>query len=199
MTSGTLRILLAGVVAALIAFASSAQTANAALTTCNSSSNRPFAPWGDHSPYALAPNGDFEAGASGWSLSGARVVAGNNTHTSGSYSLSLPSGASAKSPAACVKLGDPASRFFLRSTSGTGKVRVDVVYKTLLGLPMTSTLGYATASGKWHPGPKFTHELENILATLNLSGLHASLQFKFTAISGSFQVDDLYVDPLFTI
>src|SRR5687768_6368874 len=37
----------------------------------------PFAPWGDHAPYKLAPGGDFE-GAHGWQLTGgAKVVSGS--------------------------------------------------------------------------------------------------------------------------
>ncbi|MEA2144322.1 MAG: hypothetical protein QOI64_2752, partial [Solirubrobacteraceae bacterium] len=38
-----------------------------------------FAPWQDFADYFLAPNGDFEAGASSWQLSGgASAVEGNN-------------------------------------------------------------------------------------------------------------------------
>jgi hypothetical protein len=157
---------------------------------------------GDNSPYTLAPNGGLEGGATGWSLSGgAKVGPGNNSLRSGAYSLSLPSGSSATSPAACVKLADSASRFFLRNASGTGKVRVDITYRTVLGLlPVTTNLGYATAGGQWQPSPKYGHILGNVLGTLALnSDLAASIRFKFTAVGGSFQVDDLFVDPLITI
>ena len=66
---------------------------------------------------------------------GRPVIPQSNTLRRGAYSLSLPSGSSATSPAACVKLADPASRFFLRSTGASdGKLRVDVTYKSLLGL-----------------------------------------------------------------
>jgi hypothetical protein len=42
--------------------------------------------------------------------------------------------------------------------------------------------------------------LANILGTLALnSNLSASLRFRFTAQRGSFQIDDLYVDPLIQI
>lgn len=199
---GTMRLVLATFVVAIAAAAGTTQSASAGVLSCNDSAERPFAAWGDSSPYTLAPNGSFEYGSMGWSLNnGARVVAGGNTWRSSSYSLSLPSGASATSPTACVKIADPASRFFLRNTSGSGKVRVDVQYKTLLGLlPVTANLGYATAGSEWQPGPKYDHVLANILGTLGLnSGLSASLRFKFTAVGGSFQVDDLFVDPLIQI
>lgn len=199
---GIMRLFLAGVLVALAAGAGSAKSANAGLLTCNDSPEQPFAAWGDNAKYTLAPNGSLEAGSQGWSLSGgARVIPSNNTLRPGSYSLSLPSGASALSPSACVKLADPSSRFFLRSASGTGKVRVDIQYRTVLGLlPVTTNLGYATAGSKWQPGPKFGHLLDNVLGTLALNGnLSASIRFKFTAVSGSYEVDDLFVDPLVQI
>ena len=200
---GTLRLVLVGVVVGLAALAGSAKPANAGALTCNDKTEKPFAAWGDGANYALAPNGSLESGSYGWSLSGgARVIAANNALRPGSYSLSLPTGASALSPAACVKLADPASRFFMRAPAGTGKLRVDVQYKTLLGLStVTSNLGYATAGQKWQPGPKYSHELENILGALAVNGnlLSAELRFKFTAVSGSFEVDDLFVDPLVQI
>ena len=200
---GVLRLVLVGVVVGLAALAGSAKPASAGLLTCNDDVEKPFAPWGDGANYTLAPNGSLESGSYGWSLSGgARVIPSNNSLLPGSYSLSLPSGASALSPAACVKLADPASRFCMRAPAGSGKLRVDVQYKTLLGLfTTTSNLGYATAGQKWQPGPKYAHELQNILGALALNGnlLSAQLRFKFTAMGGSFEVDDLFVDPLVQI
>jgi hypothetical protein len=197
---GIMRLVLASAVVAVAAVAGSAQPAKAGLLTCGTSAEKPFAAWGDSANYTLAPNGSLEYGSYGWSLSGgARVIPSNNALRPGKYSLSLPSGALALSPAACVKLADPASRFFLRAPAGTGKLRVDIQYKTLLGLfTTTSNLGYATAGQNWQPGPKYSHVLANILGALALNNnlLSASIRFKFTAVSGSFEVDDLFVDPL---
>jgi hypothetical protein len=200
---GIMRLVLVGVVAALAAGASSGR-AEAGLLSCTNSSLQPFAPWGDYSPYTLAPNGSFDLGTTGWSLSGgARVVADGNPYLSKSKSLVLPAGASATSPTACVKVLDPASRFFLRNAGSTsaGTLKVEIQYKTLLGLlPITSTLGTISADGRWQPSPKYGTVLANILGTLGLNkNLSASLRFKFTARSGSFQVDDLLVDPLLQI
>lgn len=186
------------------AFGSTAAPASAGLLTCMDDVERPFSPWGDSAKYTLAPNGALEDGSEGWSLSGARVVAGNNVYRAGKYSLSLPSGSSATSPAACVRLADPASRFFVRNTgSSSGRLRVDVVYRSLLGLfTVTSNLGYVEAGGSWQPSPRYDHALANVLATLSLnSNLSAQLRFKFTPVGtgASFQVDDLFVDPLITI
>jgi hypothetical protein len=198
-----LRFVAVAVVVGVAALTAAAKPASAGLLTCNASSERPFAAWGDYSPYTLAPNGSFEQGSQGWSLSGARVVSGGNSFRSGNYSLSLPAGSSATSPSACVKLADPASRFFVRNTgSEDGRLKVEVTYKTLLGLfTFSSTLGYVEADGSWQPSPKYGHTLQNVLATLSLNGLSAQLRFRFTPVGrgASFQVDDLFVDPLVQI
>jgi hypothetical protein len=196
---GIMRLVLVGVVAALAAAASSGR-AEAGLLSCGDSNLQPFAPWGDYSPYTLAPNGSFDLGTTGWSLSGgARLVADGNPYASKSQSLVLPAGSSATSPAACVKVADPAFRFFLRNAGTTGgSLKVEITYKTLLGLlPVTATLGTISADGTWQPSPKYGTVLANILGTLGLNkNLSASLRFKFTARSGSFQIDDLFVDPI---
>ena len=58
------------------------------------------------------------------------------------------------------------------------------------------------ANGSWQPSPKYGHVLMNILGTLGLnSNLSAQLRFRFTPTGrgASFEIDDLYVDPLLTI
>jgi hypothetical protein len=184
--------------------ATSVDGARAGVLSCADNPERVFAPWGDNSLYTLAPNGSFEDGSAGWSLSGARVIPQSNNLRRGSYSLSLPSGSSATSPAACVKLADPASRFFVRNTgSSDGRLKVEVTCRTLLGLfTFSSTLGYVEAGGTWQPSPKYGHVLMNVLGTLGLNRtLSAQLRFRFTPTGGgaSFEIDDLFVDPLLTI
>jgi hypothetical protein len=195
-----MRLVLVGVVAVGAALGGgSTERAQAGITTCMESTEKAFAEWGDDSNYTLAPNGSFEEGSTGWSLSGgARVVGRNNDLRPGSRSLALPQGASATSPAACVKLGDPASRFFLRNASGSGKVKVEITYRTVLGLfTVTTKLGETGAGPGWQPSPKYGHLLDNVLGTLALNGdLSASIQFRFTASGGNFEIDDLFVDPL---
>jgi len=201
----SLRLVGVMAVLALGAGAASAESAEAGLLSCMDNPEKVFAPWGDNAQYTLAPNGSLEGGSSGWSLSGARVIPQSNTLRGGKYSLSLPSGSSATSPAACVKLLDPASRFFLRNTGASdGKLRVDVTYKSLLGLlTMSATLGYVQADGSWQPSPKYAHALQNVLGALALNRnlLSAQLRFRFTPVGrgASFEIDDLYVDPLLTI
>ena len=81
----------------------------------------PFGAWGDLADYALAPGGDFESGAAGWTLTGgAAVEAGNQPFdigAPGASSLALPQGASALSDSMCVDETYTSFRLFAR-TSG---------------------------------------------------------------------------------
>src|SRR5947208_10755493 len=48
---------------------------------CPSATSTPFTTWKDYANYAFAPDGGFESGGSGWSLSGgARAVSGNESY-----------------------------------------------------------------------------------------------------------------------
>src|SRR5689334_2937693 len=67
--------------------------------------------------YAAAPDGGFENGASGWTLTGsAHVVTGNEpwmvAGPGQSHSLSLPAGSSATSPPMCIGLLSDGMRLF---------------------------------------------------------------------------------------
>ncbi len=88
--------------------------------------------------------------SSGWTLTGgARLVRGSEpfaaTGTLGAWSLSLPAGSSAVSPATCVDAAYPTFRFF---TSGTGLLAATAVYGNL-ALPA----GVAVVTGGWTPSP----------------------------------------------
>jgi hypothetical protein len=158
------------------------------LGPCNSAAvGQPFAPWGDSASYELSPGGDFEGSA--WTLSGgAQIVPGSEpfaaTGTLGSWSLSLPAGASARSPATCVDAAYPSVRMFI---AGTGMVAVEVVYDDL---PIPT--GVAIANGGWQPTP--------VMITADavwgaLSGGTATVSLQVTALTGNPQVDDVFIDP----
>jgi hypothetical protein len=144
-----------------------------------------FAPWGDRAMYRLAPGGDFEPAAQDWTLSGrARVVAGNaDQHVGGAgdaWSLELPAGASATSPATCVGLAEPAFRMF-SSGALTGAVLVQAVYS---GIPVPA--GVATG-GRWSPSLP-------MLTGVGLLGRTFSIRVTNIGL-GTVRVDDVYVDP----
>ena len=174
---------------ALFALAVSAAPASAGvLTDCNNpDSAQAFAPFADPAYYFLAPDGGFENGAAGWSLSGASVVDGNESFDlsgGGEHSLGLSAGDSALSPTVCVGLEHPTFRYVARKTSGglLASLRVSAVFPGGLSVPV----GTVTGSSAWSPSP----------VTLIGANLVAdTVAFRFTAVSGSWQVDDVYVDP----
>jgi hypothetical protein len=174
--------------AGLAAIPAAAQASLINLSACNTSAlSQPFAPWGDNSSYELAPAGDFES--SGWNLShGASIVPGSEpyaaTGTLGQSSLSLPAGSWATSPSTCVDAAYPTVRMFV---GGTGTVAVSVVWN---GIPIPA--GVAVAGGTWTP----TLPMVTQSAVLGaLGGGTAQVSIEVTALTGSPQVDDVFVDP----
>jgi hypothetical protein len=155
---------------------------------------KPFGQFGDARLYTFGTNGGLEAGSAGWSVSGASVVAGNESyyvHSRGdSHSLSLPGGATATTPPLCMGTTSTVVRFFDRSANG-GSVKVQVVMRGLLG-QVVGVLDWTTVKGSssWQPSPSLVN-LDSLLGLLGVS----SIQLKFSALAGTTQVDDVYVDP----
>jgi hypothetical protein len=184
-------ILIAGVIVLVVG---TAPASGGIGLSCPSPTSKPFAPWSDYANYAFLPDGGFEAGASGWSLNGARVVAGNETYfihsASDRYALSIPAGKSATSPGMCISLLSSKMRFVVRGDSGA-KVKVQIIYRGLL----SSVLGILdggtiSAGGSWKPSP----EIGMVGGVLPL--LTTSVQFRFTAVNGTALIDDVYLDPM---
>jgi hypothetical protein len=196
----SLSVAMASACATVALTAFSAAPAGAALVStgaCNEAAlSQPFARWGDTSTYELAPGGDFEGSLSGWTLSGgATRVAGSEpfgaTGSVGSYSLALAAGASAQSPYVCVNASYPTFRFFARNSGLLSTVLVQVVYKTALGT-LALPLGTVALSGQWQPTlPMLTGSVAAGLIT----GGTAQAALRFTALTGSSQIDDVFVDP----
>jgi hypothetical protein len=180
---------------ALTAFAGSAQ---AACSTAGA--KQAFSQWGDQRNYVLAPDGGFEAGAQGWDLDGgAAPVEGNEAFylnsASDDTSLSLPAGSSAGSPPVCMDIGTPSFRMVARNTGDpSSRLRVTASYK-LLGLLRTQTLGTVTNGGQWAPtaSQSTVLTLSTIVGTL----IPSAIEIRVTPLDakGSWQVDDLYIDP----
>src|SRR5688500_14913453 len=105
---------------------------------CNSDhdARRPLSAWIDFNDYALAPGGDFESRASGWTLRGNAAVTGGNQPfdigTGGRASLRLADGASVTSPAMCIDDRYPHFRLFARNNgSAKGIVKAEVLFLNL--------------------------------------------------------------------
>jgi hypothetical protein len=192
------RIAQAAVAAALTTLAL-ASPANAASATsgggpCTGNTSQPFLPWGDANLYTLAPDGDMENG-SGWTLSGgAAFVRGSEpfkaTGKLGSYALSLPTGASAVSPPVCLTINHPTFRFFGKAVQGNGaSLHADALSESPT---QVVGLGVLRGSAAWAPMAPLSTGASSLL--LNPKG-SVQVRLRFTADSGSWQIDDVFVDP----
>jgi hypothetical protein len=169
---------------------------NVLLPVCGSTS-QPFAQFGDYNSYYAVPNHGLENGAAGWSLgSGASVGYGNEPWYVGGFgtrSLVLKPGASAFSPATCISLLDPHIRAFAKSGAADGALRIQVVFYGLTG-NLLGALNVADQNcadfDDWQP----TGEVPSLLAA-PLATSYFRVKFTSLASSGTWQVDDLYVDP----
>jgi hypothetical protein len=185
-----LLVLVAAVAAAIVA----APAGRAALA-CNGSL-QPFAQFGDDNHYFAFANNGFENGANGWKLANAAVASGNEpwfVNGDGSSSLSIGPGGSASSPKVCTALNAPGWRMFAHSTGANGPLYAQVVFYGLLG-NVTGILNVATFQpsgyGSWEPSA----DVPSILS-LPLLTYAAQLRLTSTATTGSWQVDDVFVDP----
>jgi hypothetical protein len=166
------------------------------LPTCGTNS-QPFAQFGDFHSYYAVPNNGLESGSTGWSMGyGASVGYGNEpwfVGGAGTRSLVLKAGASAYSPPACINLLNPHVRAFAKSSGADDSLRAQVIFYGLLG----NTLGVLNAADQdaadftdWGP----TGEVPSLLA-IPLGTAFFRVKFTSLASRGTWQVDDLYVDP----
>jgi hypothetical protein len=154
-----------------------------------------FLPWGDFASYYFAPNGGFESGSTGWSLrGGAGVVTQNNEPWYlagfGSHALQIPAGGVA-SINVCYGLTYPGARFFVSGVNGNATVHVKVVAHSLLGILSVLDGGTFTAGKGWAPSPKISTLFSALASPLGTK----SMELQISVVSGTAQVDDLFVDP----
>lgn len=187
-----------GRVAALTCVAVFAST-GAAFASCQTQPvSTPFAQFGDTSSYFLVPGGSFEGTAAqvGWSLSNAELTAGNEPfHVDGAaddQSLTINGGGSAMSPAFCVDSTMPDLRFFAREVAPGSDLQVQAVFR--LGRHQIVWPLAVVRNGSmdaWAP-------LRQIGLHVGLlpGWVHVPVQLRLAAPdTGSWQVDDVYVDP----
>ncbi len=187
-----------GVAVAVIALAAAAPSALAAKPAPKSGAcaARAFSPvfsaYGDNALYTLAPDGDFEAGAAGWTLSGGASVVGDSSSIQlasalGAKALELAPGASATTPAICVERGFPSFRFVTKSSDG-GILRVQVLFAD----GKSKKTGRIKARSAWG----VTRKLSLAQGRFRVGhGGSADVQLRFTASRGTVRMDDVYVDP----
>jgi hypothetical protein len=168
----------------------------AAAACAGGAETHPFAAFGDQASYVIAPGGTFESGAPGWTLTGAGIVAGNESFAAtGTHSLAIGPGGRAVSPPVCVGAEYPTFRFFARQLAGDSDdtLTASLRWVDLLGITVESPAGAVTPSGSWEPSPIM--RLGNSLP-LWLPGATLDVQLVFTSSGGgSWAIDDAYIDP----
>jgi len=158
---------------------------------------QPFAAWGDVADYTLTPGGDFEGANSNWELDElASIISGNEPFHVGAASdrssLSLSAGSAAVSTPICVDETFTTFRLFARNTGNlASKLRVDVVYSNVKGRLAAKRGGaYKATSAQWSPTG-----IMKIKVKFDATGA-APVAFRFTPDNhGTWQIDDVYVDP----
>jgi hypothetical protein len=193
--------------AVLVAAFFSVPAANAGLldgllSNCPTGGSQVFGPWQDAANYLLAPNGSFEFGSAGWSLSGgAQVVSGNEPFLpTGTHSLALPSGSSALSPTVCLGTRQLYIRMFAKDLGGADSgLHVRVYWYGLLNkLLGSSDYAIYAPGGDWAAMNRVSSG-GGLLAPLPVVALvsSTSARIEVTPIGrgSKWQIDDLYIDP----
>jgi hypothetical protein len=126
----------------------------------------------------------------------ASVVKANEPwHVSGpgTHALQLGPGSSALSSPLPVNLFDPWIRFFAHSSGANGPLRVQVIFRGLLG-NLTGLLNVGSLAPGSYTSWQPTQRVSSVLA---LPLLTTSAQVLITPLTsvGTWQVDDLYLDP----
>ncbi len=156
-----------------------------------------FAPWGDWSDYSLLPGGDFESHGDGWELGDAWATDENEPWQVGSsddtQAMMLGAGGYAASPWFCLGEQHPTFRFFARRASWNAQLSYSVRWINVDGDVEEMRLGSVSRGFRsW----RATNQLP-LAQALNLweAGHTVDAQLVFRSDSGSWVIDDVYVDP----
>ncbi|MDQ1475454.1 MAG: hypothetical protein QOE62_683 [Actinomycetota bacterium] len=198
------------VLAVVMALAGAALTATTSpasalplVPNCGARASSPvFAPWGDSNPYFPVANSGFESGSSEWKLTDAAAVEPGNesfnvADPTDAHSLAIPAGGQATSPTTCVAMGENTVRLFVKS-SGTGPSSLHIqafVQNALTGIVLSRGFDVSANDGTQEWSPTAAFGVPNLLG--GAVGVQR-LTLVFTtrgASTGSWSIDDVYVDP----
>jgi hypothetical protein len=195
------RGLRAGLTALLGALAVFVVPAAAQAACAPTPTTKAFQAFGDSNDYSLVPNGGFEVGTGGWSLSGARVASGNepwSVRAAGdSKSLAIDATGSAVSPTVCIDINRPTYRFFARRTSGSwGVLNLRVRWQDSSGHTNETTIASLDSNFGTAWGVSSAYNIATLLGLWN-ADQDSSVQFVFDPenYGGNWAIDDVYVDP----
>ena len=187
-----------GRIAALTCVAVFVSSGAAFAAQCPTETAKPkFARWGDSASYFLVPGGSFEGAPAqvGWTLAGATLTSGNEpfhiNSASDSQSLLVDGGGSATSPALCVDSTMPSLRFFARQTGALSDLEVQGIVQTPGG-----SFSYTVADLRGRALSAWTPVQVNIPTNRIPWGMSVTAALRFVVPgAGSWQLDDVYVDP----
>lgn len=183
-----------------------AVSAPSALAACPAQTfSTTFSAFNDSSLYTLAPNGDFEAGATGWTLTTGATLVADNPHLIGAQagdttSLQLTGSGSATTPPICVSSGYPTSRMFantlVHSSLSGSTLQVEVLYTDATrGGQAVKKLGSVPDEYGWDAARKMSLAQGQLNIKPDSSG-NTYIRYRFTPLDGTtWRIDDLYVDP----
>jgi len=162
------------------------------------STSTPFSQWGDTNSYFLVPGGNFEGTPDqvGWTLSGASLTPGNEPFyvdgSGDSQSLTISAGGTATSPYFCVDNTMSDLRFFAQETTGGSDLLVQALVQTPNGVQTVPVEDLADGSmPSWAP----TQPVGDTGQLPDGDTVMVALQFSVPQSAGSWQLDDVYVDP----
>jgi hypothetical protein len=185
-----------------------AVAAPSALAACPTQSfDTTFLPWGDAALYTLAPNGDFEAGAAGWTLTGNATLVADNAgriaaQAGDTTALELPKNSTATSPPLCVTAGYPTTRMFANTLSHTplsgSTMQLEVLYTDATrGGQAVKKLGTLPDEYGWDATRKMSIAQGQLNIKPDSTG-NTYIRYRFTPLYGTtWRIDDLYIDPRF--
>ncbi len=204
----SLRSVATAAVVAIAALAVSASAASAGVLVASAAAcdgqavSKTFMPWLDVADYAALAGGDFESGSPAWWTNGAAAVTGGNEgfHVGGSAdskSMAINANSSVTSPAVCVGIEHPTIRFFAKRRStgllaSLSTLRVDALIELADGTVLPLPVGIVAGVASWQPTLPMAI-VGNLLPLL--PGEHTAVAFRFTAQSGDWSIDDVWVDP----
>jgi hypothetical protein len=154
--------------------------------------SQPFLAYGDDDSYFLAPSGDFESAAPGWTLAGGAALVASPAGTG--TALSLPPGATAISPPVCVTRSHVSARLFGQASDGPRRDRARI------SVDVAGPTGSITADKNirveesWQPTRQFRlgasfFDLDPVTGT-------TEIRMRFVTDGPATAVlDDLWIDP----
>lgn len=175
-------------------------TAGAAFADCPAQPlTTPFTQWGDTGSYFLVPGGSFEGTADqvGWTLSNASLAPGNEPFyvngASDDQSLAINAGGTATSPYFCVDDTMQNLRFFAQEATGGSDLQVSALVQTPYRVKTVPVADLADGSmSSWAPTDPITGDTAHIP---DGDSVMVALQFSVPQSAGTWDIDDIYVDP----